>query len=96
MRHGIDAKITVVSKGDDISGLASQLFRAGYGTLVAAGGDGTVSAVASAIVDTEAAMGIPPGPEMGKLLAEIRERQLADELTSAEQAREWVKGRSTS
>jgi poly(A) polymerase len=37
------------------------------------------------------AMGVAPGPEMGKLLAEIRELQLQDELKTAEDARAWVR-----
>lgn len=36
-------------------------------------------------------LGIKPGPAMGKLLAEIREKQLADELKTPEAAREWAK-----
>ena len=36
-------------------------------------------------------LGIKPGPTMGKLLAEIREKQLADELTTPKAASEWVK-----
>jgi hypothetical protein len=32
-----------------------------------------------------------PGPAMGALLAEIRERQLADELKNVRQAKAWVK-----
>jgi len=38
-------------------------------------------------------LGMKPGPAMGELLAELREKQLQDELTSPEQAREWVKDR---
>jgi poly(A) polymerase len=37
------------------------------------------------------ALGMKPGPAMGALLAEIRERQLQDEFTTPEQAREWAK-----
>jgi poly(A) polymerase len=37
------------------------------------------------------ALGIKPGKAMGVLLNEIREKQLSDELTTAEQALEWVK-----
>lgn len=37
------------------------------------------------------ALGMEPGPALGALLAEIRERQLQDELKTAEEAREWVK-----
>jgi poly(A) polymerase len=37
------------------------------------------------------ALGLKPGPTLGKLLAEIREKQLQDELKTAAQARRWVK-----
>ena len=37
------------------------------------------------------AMGMKPGKEMGALLADIREKQLADELKTADEARAWVK-----
>ena len=37
------------------------------------------------------ALGIPGGKKMGELLHEIRERQLADELTTPDAARAWVK-----
>jgi poly(A) polymerase len=36
-------------------------------------------------------LGLKPGPEMGRLLAEIREKQLQDELTTSAEARQWVK-----
>jgi len=42
------------------------------------------------------ALGMKPGPAMGELLAEIRDKQLQEELTTAEQAREWVKERLAS
>jgi poly(A) polymerase len=41
------------------------------------------------------ALGVRPGRELGALLAEIRELQLADELKTPEEAREWVKGKVT-
>jgi len=37
------------------------------------------------------AMGMQPGPSIGQLLAEIREKQLQDELKTPDQAREWAK-----
>jgi poly(A) polymerase len=37
------------------------------------------------------ALGMLPGPELGALLAEIREKQLQDELTSADEAREYAR-----
>src|SRR6185436_19571607 len=39
------------------------------------------------------ALGLKPGPEMGALLAELREKQLADELKTTEEAREWARER---
>jgi poly(A) polymerase len=41
------------------------------------------------------ALGMKPGPEMGKLLAEIREKQLQDELKTPRQARAWARKRLT-
>jgi len=38
-------------------------------------------------------LGLKPGREMGWLLAEIRELQLQDELTTPAQARKWVKAK---
>lgn len=37
------------------------------------------------------ALGLEPGPALGALLAAVRERQLQDELRTADQAREWVR-----
>ena len=39
------------------------------------------------------AMGMKPGPPMGRLLAEIREKQLQDELKTRVEARQWARGR---
>ena len=39
------------------------------------------------------ALGVKSGPEMGKLLHELRDRQLAEELKTADEARAWVKER---
>ena len=36
-------------------------------------------------------LGMKPGPMMGRLLAEIREKQLQDELTTPTQARRWAR-----
>ncbi|HEU5122822.1 MAG TPA: CCA tRNA nucleotidyltransferase [Verrucomicrobiae bacterium] len=37
------------------------------------------------------ALGFSPGPQLGSLLAELREKQLQDELTTRDQALEWAK-----
>jgi poly(A) polymerase len=41
------------------------------------------------------ALGLKPGPALGALLAEIREKQLQDELKTPRQAKAWVKKRLT-
>jgi hypothetical protein len=38
-------------------------------------------------------LGMKSGPALGALLAELREKQLADELTTPREARAWVKRR---
>jgi poly(A) polymerase len=38
-------------------------------------------------------LGMKPGPVMGALLAEIREKQLQDELKTKAEARKWARGR---
>jgi poly(A) polymerase len=39
------------------------------------------------------ALGLLPGPALGALLRELRERQLADELKTPDEARAWVRGK---
>jgi poly(A) polymerase len=39
------------------------------------------------------ALGMKPGPALGALLAEIREKQLQDELTTRTEARQWARKR---
>ena len=36
------------------------------------------------------ALGVKPGPDMGALLHELRDKQLAEELRSADEARLWI------
>ena len=39
------------------------------------------------------ALGVEPGPKLGALLTELRDKQLGEELADSAQAREWVKAR---
>ena len=59
-KNGIDGEIVIAARGVDITALARQLLQSGRRTLVAAGGDGTVSAVATAMAGTEATLGVLP------------------------------------
>ena len=52
--------VEVVHKGSNLSAVARRAAEHGFSTVVAAGGDGTIAAVASALTGTETAMGVIP------------------------------------
>lgn len=56
---GVVARITLAS-GSDLSALAEQAVRDEHTIVVAGGGDGTINAVASALVGTDVALGVLP------------------------------------
>lgn len=58
--NGIDAEIVVAPHGMDIGVLGRKLLGDGRRTLVAGGGDGTVSAVASVVAAAGATLGVLP------------------------------------
>jgi poly(A) polymerase len=41
------------------------------------------------------ALGAKPGPELGAILQELRDKQLQEEIATADEARAWVKGKLT-
>jgi len=57
-RH--DVRVQTLGDDDDIPALARAAIESGARTVVAGGGDGTVSAVASALIGTDVALGILP------------------------------------
>jgi diacylglycerol kinase family enzyme len=57
---GSGARILVAGPGRDVRRLAAEALERGARTVVAAGGDGTVSAVASVLADTPAVLGVLP------------------------------------
>jgi len=58
--NGVEARLLVVGTDGDATALARRAAGEGYETVVAAGGDGTVSAVASALAGGQAALGVIP------------------------------------
>jgi len=58
--RGIEAVVHEVRAGEEITSLARQAVLSGERTVVAAGGDGTVGAVAAALADTESTMAVLP------------------------------------
>jgi len=57
---GVEVDVHVVRDGSDISCLASEAVKQGATIVVAGGGDGTISAVASHLVGTGIALGVIP------------------------------------
>lgn len=59
-KHGAQARILLARDGDEMAALAHQAIEDGCTTVVAGGGDGTVSAVAAALIDTDTTLGVLP------------------------------------
>lgn len=57
---GLEPRVTVVSQGSATTELAARLAGEGEQTVVAAGGDGTIRAVAEGVAGTDAALGVIP------------------------------------
>lgn len=58
--HGLEARVTLARSGDEMIEAANSAVRDGAGAVVAGGGDGTVNAVASAVIGTGTAFGVLP------------------------------------
>jgi len=59
-QSGIDAHISPAGSGEQLVGLAERAANGDAGTVVAGGGDGTINAVASALIDTDKTLGVLP------------------------------------
>lgn len=55
-----DCEIYLTQEGDDVRQVVSEAVQRGARVVLAAGGDGTISAAASALIDKDAALGIIP------------------------------------
>ena len=58
--HGVEARIHIARHGSDLASLASRAMTGSSRTIVAGGGDGSISAVASAVAGTDRALGVLP------------------------------------
>jgi YegS/Rv2252/BmrU family lipid kinase len=58
--HGVDAQVHLAARPSDLKTTVRQALDEGCGTLVAGGGDGTVSAVAGHLLGTDATLGVLP------------------------------------
>nr|WP_307719012.1 diacylglycerol kinase family protein [Massilia glaciei] len=59
-RHGLGAEVTLAHGGAEMIGAARAALARGAPIVVAGGGDGTINAVASVMVDTKVAFGVLP------------------------------------
>lgn len=57
---GVDAKIAVAQSGPEVSSLARRAARGDAEVIVAGGGDGTISSVAAAVIETNKLLGVLP------------------------------------
>jgi diacylglycerol kinase family enzyme len=58
--HGLDSEVLAPERGGDFTALARDAIAAGASIVVAGGGDGTINAVAAAVIDTAATLGVLP------------------------------------
>lgn len=77
-----------IDKGGDIAGKSAEFVKNGTKLLIAAGGDGTINAVASVLVNTDAALGVIPAGTLNHFA-----RDLSIPLTANEAASALIRGR---
>jgi diacylglycerol kinase family enzyme len=58
--HGIEARISLAKSGEEIIDLARRAVRDNCQPIIAGGGDGTINAVASVLLDTDRTLGVLP------------------------------------
>jgi diacylglycerol kinase family enzyme len=79
-RHGTDARVLLARNGSELGDLARDAVAQGSQVVVAGGGDGTISAVAGALVGTRAALGVLP---LGTLNHFAKDLQIPLDLEAA-------------
>ena len=71
-QQGIHPRISLVRTGSEVRELAQRAVQERYQTVVAGGGDGTINAVASALVGTEVALGVLPLGTLNHFAKDLR------------------------
>ena len=71
-QKGIHPCISLVRSGSEVRRLAQRAVQERYQTVVAGGGDGTINAVASALVGTEVALGVLPLGTLNHFAKDLR------------------------
>jgi YegS/Rv2252/BmrU family lipid kinase len=79
-RRGLQARLTMLEQGQSIADAVDALLAGGADCIVAAGGDGTVNAVAARLLDSDAILGVLP---LGTLNHFARDVGIASSLDDA-------------
>jgi YegS/Rv2252/BmrU family lipid kinase len=69
---GVDARISLAASGVELVTLAQTAARGDAASVVAAGGDGTINAVAAAIIDSGKTLGILPAGTMNHFAKDLK------------------------
>jgi YegS/Rv2252/BmrU family lipid kinase len=69
---GLEADIHHIDKSTDLCELAREMVRCGAETVVAAGGDGTINAVASVLAGTDVTLGVIPAGTLNHFARDLR------------------------
>src|SRR5690349_5419919 len=88
--HQLEPDISLAESGGELTELAREAVRGTYQTIVAAGGDGTINAVATEVVDSDKTFGVLP---LGTLNHFARDLKIPFELDAA--VRTLVAGHTT-
>src|SRR5215203_3085892 len=78
--NGIDVDISLARSGTELAELALDAARGPYRVIVAGGGDGTISTVAAAVVDSDKTLGVLP---LGTLNHFARDLKIPSDLQAA-------------
>lgn len=71
-KHGVDARISLANSGEELVELAQRAAKSDATTIVAGGGDGTINAVASTLVDTDKTLGVLPLGTLNHFAKDLR------------------------
>ena len=77
--HGITPELLIANRGSDLPKLARKAANRDYRMVVAAGGDGTMNAVASALFGTDKVMGVLPLGTLNHFAKDLRIPLILDE-----------------
>ena len=88
--HQLEPDMSLAESGGELTELAREAVRGPYQTIVAAGGDGTINAVATEVVDSDKTFGVLP---LGTLNHFARDLKIPFELDAA--VRTLVAGHTT-